>query len=54
MGHGDVPHDEIHAVLQGGKYHGYYSLEWEKRWHPEIAEPEVAFPQFAEYMQRFV
>jgi sugar phosphate isomerase/epimerase len=54
MGHGDVPHDEIHAVLQGGKYNGYCSLEWEKRWHPEIAGPEVAFPQFAEYMKRFV
>jgi sugar phosphate isomerase/epimerase len=54
MGHGDVPHREIHAVLHGGKYEGYYSLEWEKRWHPEIAGPEVAFPQFAEYMKQFV
>jgi fatty-acyl-CoA synthase len=53
MGHGDVPHDAIHAVLQAGKYNGFYSLEWEKRWHPEIAGPEIAFPQFAEYMKRF-
>jgi hypothetical protein len=21
------------------------SVEWEKRWHPEIEEPEVALPQ---------
>jgi sugar phosphate isomerase/epimerase len=53
MGLGDVPHNEIHAVLQAGKYNGFYSLEWEKRWHPEIVGPEIAFPQFAEYMKRF-
>jgi sugar phosphate isomerase/epimerase len=53
MGHGQVPHQEIHQVLKNGNYQGYLSLEWEKRWHPEIAEPEVALPQFVEYMKRF-
>jgi len=52
MGTGQVPHQEIHRVLKDGNYHGYLSLEWEKRWHPEIAEPEVALPQFVEYMKR--
>lgn len=52
MGEGEVPHREIHEILTGGGYQGYYSLEWEKRWHPEIPEPEVAFPQFARYMNR--
>ena len=33
-------------------YDGYYSLEWEKMWHPEIEEPEVAFPQYVEYMRK--
>jgi len=28
-------------------YKGFYSFEWEKRWHPEIEEPEVAFAQYA-------
>ena len=27
---------------------GYYGFEWEKGWHPEIEEPEVAFPHFVE------
>lgn len=52
MGEGDVPHAEIHQVLKDGDYNGYLSLEWEKRWHPEIADPEVAFPQFVQYMKR--
>jgi sugar phosphate isomerase/epimerase len=53
MGDGLVPHQEIDQVLKNGNYDGYLSLEWEKRWHPEIAEPEVAFPQFVEYMRGF-
>ena len=28
-------------------YPGFYCFEWEKKWHPEIEEPEVAFPHFA-------
>jgi sugar phosphate isomerase/epimerase len=52
MGDGQVPHQEILQVLKSANYHGYLSLEWEKRWHPEIAEPEVALPQFVEYMRR--
>lgn len=24
---------------------------WEKRWHPEIPNPELAFPEFVKYMQ---
>ncbi len=52
MGEGQVPHQEIYQVLKNGNYHGYLSLEWEKRWHPEIAEPEVALPLFVEYMNK--
>jgi len=25
-------------------------LEWEKAWMPDLAEPEVAFPQAARYL----
>jgi sugar phosphate isomerase/epimerase len=52
MGEGDVPHQQIYRLLETGGYNGYMSLEWEKRWHPEIAGPEVAFPQFVEYMKK--
>jgi hypothetical protein len=32
-------------LLIVGGYRGWSSVEWEKRWHPEIEEPEVALPQ---------
>jgi len=35
-------------------YTGYLSLEWEKRWHPEIPDPEIAFPQYMERMREFL
>jgi sugar phosphate isomerase/epimerase len=46
-GRGEVPvKGQIEALARIG-YTGFYSFEWEKRWHPEIAEPEVAFADFA-------
>lgn len=46
-GTGDVPvRRQVEALAKIG-YRGYYSFEWEKRWHPEIEEPEVAIAQFA-------
>jgi sugar phosphate isomerase/epimerase len=50
-GEGGVPLREICALLKRGSYDGYLSLEWEKKWHPEIAEPEVALPQAAPYLR---
>jgi sugar phosphate isomerase/epimerase len=47
MNEGDVPLAAMLDLLLGGGYTGPLSLEWEKRWHPEIADPEVAFPQYA-------
>jgi sugar phosphate isomerase/epimerase len=47
-GTGQVPvKRQIEALVKMG-YRGYFSFEWEKRWHPEIEEPAVAFAQFAE------
>jgi sugar phosphate isomerase/epimerase len=46
-GTGAVPVRRQVAALAATGYRGLYSFEWEKRWHPEIEEPEVAFTQFA-------
>jgi sugar phosphate isomerase/epimerase len=45
LGEGEVPVREMLELLEGGGYEGWISVEWEKRWHPEIDEPEVALPQ---------
>ena len=51
VGEGDLPLGEFKRVLDAGGYDGYYTLEWEKMWHPELEEPEVAFPRFVEFMR---
>ena len=33
------------AALRAAGYDGWLTVEWEKRWHPELAEPEVALPR---------
>jgi sugar phosphate isomerase/epimerase len=53
-GTGTVPVREIVGVLKKGGYTGYYGFEWEKGWHPEIEEPEVAFPHFAARMREYL
>lgn len=46
MGEGTIPTGEVLQLLSDGGYDGWLSFEWEKRWHPEIEEPEVALPDF--------
>lgn len=46
LGEGDVPIFEAITALAKSSYKGYYSFEWEKAWHPEIAEPEVALAHY--------
>jgi sugar phosphate isomerase/epimerase len=45
-GTGEVSFAETLAVIEELDYDGYVSFEWEKYWHPEIEEPEVALPDF--------
>jgi sugar phosphate isomerase/epimerase len=45
LGEGEVPVREMLRLLMQGGYDGWLSVEWEKRWHPEIDEPEKALPQ---------
>ena len=53
LGEGNAPVREALQALKMGGYTGYYSFEWEKLWHPEIQEPEIAFPQFRKTFETF-
>jgi hypothetical protein len=33
---------------------GWISVEWEKRWHPEIEAPEVALPQHLRLLESWL
>lgn len=45
LGEGEVPVREMLDVLRANNFSGYVSVEWEKRWHPTIPDPEIALPQ---------
>jgi sugar phosphate isomerase/epimerase len=47
LGEGEVPVAEALAAIRAGGYDGWYCVEWEKKWHPSIPAPELAFPQHA-------
>ena len=53
-GEGDVPLAEMIALLKAGGYDAYLTLEWEKRWHPELPDPEVALPAYAEFLKSLI
>ena len=54
LGEGEVPvHQQLQALQQHG-YAGYVSVEWEKKWHPEIPEPEVALPQHIALLKQWL
>jgi fatty-acyl-CoA synthase len=40
--------------LAAGGYPHWISVEWEKRWHPEIEEPEVALPQHLDLLTKWL
>ncbi len=51
LGQGIVPVSEVLQLLASGGYDGWIAFEWEKRWHPEIEEPEVALPDFVRVLR---
>ena len=51
-GRGDVPVRKQIEVLAATGYTGCYTFEWEKVWHPELEEPEIAFADFAEFVRK--
>ena len=46
FGEGEFPAIEAVRLLDLAGYDGWYSLEWELAWHPELAQPLIALPDF--------
>lgn len=53
LNEGTVPLRETCTALKRSGYDAYLSLEWEKKWHPELAEPEIALPQAIAWLRRY-
>ena len=53
LGTGEAPLSEAIGALRKGGYNGFYSFEWEKLWHPEIAEPEIAIAAYPDAIKKY-
>lgn len=54
LGEGEVPVRDVLTTLARRGYDGWVCVEWEKMWHPEIEEPDVAFPQHLRSMRGYL
>jgi sugar phosphate isomerase/epimerase len=54
VGEGKLPLREFFTCLESHQYDGYLALEWEKKWVPELDEPEVAFPRYVAFMRKLM
>lgn len=50
-GTGELPLAESIHLLKANGYDGWVQFEHEKRWHPELAEPEEIFPSFVQWVR---
>jgi sugar phosphate isomerase/epimerase len=53
-GKGDVPVKRQVEALVKINYTGFYCFEWEKVWHPDLLEAEVAFPDYLKVVGEYL
>ena len=50
-GQGNFPLAELREALRQIDYDRFLSFEWEKKWHPEIADATIALPHFTRWFR---
>lgn len=50
-GTGQLPLAETIMLLRQNGYDGWLQFENEKRWHPRLPEPEIAFPAYSRWVK---
>jgi sugar phosphate isomerase/epimerase len=53
-GRGDVPIQRQIAALQRIGYQGYFCFEWEKVWHPDLTDPDIAVADYARVVSGYL
>ncbi|MGD8466461.1 MAG: sugar phosphate isomerase/epimerase [Anaerolineae bacterium] len=53
-GSGELPLKESISLLRENGYDGWLLFEHEKRWHPELPEPENVFPAFVDWIRPLI
>ena len=53
IGEGTMPIGDMMRALSSVNYDGFISLEWKPEWLEDLQDPEIIFPYFVNYMNRF-
>ena len=53
IGEGELPMEEMMGALRSLNYDGYFSLEWDPAWMPELQDMETVFAHFVSYIGGF-
>jgi sugar phosphate isomerase/epimerase len=53
-GRGNVPIKGQIAALRSIGYKGFYCFEWEKVWHPDLEDPEIAIADYARAVAEYL
>jgi sugar phosphate isomerase/epimerase len=53
-GRGTVPIQRQVDALRSIHYGGYFCFEWEKVWHPDLEDPEIAFADYARVVSGYL
>ena len=54
IGDGEIPLKDALQILKAAGFDGWLTFEWEKVWHPDLADPSVAFPEFIARIRRLL
>ncbi len=54
MGRGDVPIKETIKILKENNYNSYVTLEWVKRWCPDLESGGIVFSNFINYIKAII
>jgi len=53
-GRGNIPVRKQVELLRASGYEGVYCFEWEKVWHPELEDPEIAIADYARVVRGYL
>jgi sugar phosphate isomerase/epimerase len=51
-GQGEFPFVALKSALDELHYDRFLSFEWEKKWHPSLADAEIVLPHFARWFRK--
>jgi len=54
VGEGDLPFENVFLALRSINYEGYISLEWLKKYAPDLSSAGIVFPHFANFMAPYI